>query len=61
MEQVLFTIACITVFWMWFFELTLAGRVVKNLDSTDGLINIFNKCSALFIWSTAMYLFIGLI
>ncbi|HCF54783.1 MAG TPA: amino acid transporter [Bacillus sp. (in: Bacteria)] len=61
MEQVVFTIACITVSWMWFFGLTLAGRVMRNLDSTGGLMNIFNKCSALFIWGTAIYLLIGLI
>ncbi|MBC5636323.1 LysE family transporter [Ornithinibacillus sp. BX22] len=61
MEQVLFTIACITVSWIWFFGLMLVGAVMKKLDGTGGLMNIFNKCSALFIWGTAIYLFIGLI
>ncbi|WP_242143053.1 MULTISPECIES: LysE/ArgO family amino acid transporter [unclassified Bacillus cereus group] len=60
-EQIFFTMACITVSWIWFFGLTLAGTVIKNLDSTGSLMNIFNKCSALFIWGTAVYLFIGLI
>lgn len=60
-EQVIFTIACITVSWIWFFGLTLVGTVMKKIDSTGGLMNIFNKCSALFIWGTAIYLFIGLI
>ncbi|EMA6343012.1 LysE/ArgO family amino acid transporter [Bacillus cytotoxicus] len=60
-EQIFFAIACITVSWIWFFGLTLAGTVIKNLDSTGSLMNIFNKCSALFIWGTAVYLFIGLI
>lgn len=60
-EQVLFTIACITVSWIWFFGLTLAGTVMKKLDSTGNVMSIFNKCSALFIWGTAMYLFVGLI
>ncbi|MGH1019531.1 LysE/ArgO family amino acid transporter [Bacillus mycoides] len=59
-EQVIFTIACITVSWIWFFGLTLAGTVMKKIDGTGGLMNIFNKCSALFIWGTAIYLFIGL-
>lgn len=59
-EQVFFTIACITVSWIWFFGLTLAGTVMKKLDSTGSLMNIFNKCSALFIWGTAIYLCIGL-
>ncbi|CAI8928968.1 MULTISPECIES: LysE/ArgO family amino acid transporter [Bacillus] len=60
-EQVIFTIACITVSWIWFFGLTLAGTVMKKIDGTGGLMNIFNKCSALFIWGTAIYLFIALI
>lgn len=59
-EQVLFTIACITVSWIWFFGIMLAGSIMKKLDGTGGLMNIFNKCSALFIWGTAIYLFIGL-
>ncbi|WP_242272947.1 LysE/ArgO family amino acid transporter [Bacillus cereus group sp. BfR-BA-01538] len=60
-EQVLFTIACITVSWIWFLGLTLAGTFIKKLDDTGSLMNIFNKCSALFIWGTAIYLLIGLI
>jgi L-lysine exporter family protein LysE/ArgO len=60
-EQVFFTITCITVSWIWFFGLMLAGAVMKKLDGTGGLMNIFNKFSALFIWGTAIYLFIGLI
>ncbi|OPA26161.1 lysine transporter LysE [Bacillus cereus] len=60
-EQVLFTIACITVSWIWFLGLTLAGTFIKKLDGTGSLMNIFNKCSALFIWGTAIYLLIGLI
>lgn len=60
-EQVLFTIACITVSWIWFFGLTLAGTVIKKIDSAGNIMNLFNKCSALFIWGTAIYLFCGLI
>ncbi|MBJ7987315.1 MULTISPECIES: LysE/ArgO family amino acid transporter [Bacillus] len=60
-EQVIFTITCITVSWIWFFGLTLAGTFMKKIDETGSLMNIFNKCSALFIWGTAIYLFIGLI
>ncbi|OJD71014.1 LysE/ArgO family amino acid transporter [Bacillus sp. NH11B] len=60
-EQVIFTITCIIVSWIWFFGLTLAGTVMKKIDGTGGLMNIFNKCSALFIWGTAVYLLIGLI
>lgn len=60
-EQILFILACILVSWMWFFGLTLAGAVIKNLDGTGGLMKIFNKCSALFIWGTAIYISIGLV
>lgn len=60
-KQVFFTIACIAVSWIWFFGLTLAGAVMKKLDGAGKLMNIFNKCSALFIWGTAIYLFIGLL
>ncbi|MBP1933804.1 LysE/ArgO family amino acid transporter [Ammoniphilus resinae] len=59
-EQVFFTIACITVSWIWFLGLTLAGMVMKKLDGKGGLMNLFNKCSALFIWGTAIYLMGGL-
>ncbi|KYC89894.1 LysE family transporter [Heyndrickxia sporothermodurans] len=59
-EQVLFTVTCITVSWIWFFGLTLAGTVMRKLDGTGNFMIIFNKCSALFIWGTAIYLFIGL-
>lgn len=60
-EQVFFTIACIAVSWIWFFGLTLAGTMIKKLDGTGRLMNIFNKCSALFIWGTASYLCVGLV
>ncbi|HBZ09249.1 MAG TPA: amino acid transporter [Bacillus bacterium] len=60
-EQAFFTIACITVSWLWFLGLTIAGMALKKLDGKGGIMNIFNKCSALFIWGTAIYLVIGLI
>jgi L-lysine exporter family protein LysE/ArgO len=60
-EQILFILACILVSWIWFFGLTLAGAFIKNLDGTGSLMKIFNKCSALFIWGTALYISIGLV
>lgn len=60
LEQILFTIACISVSWIWFFGLTAAGRIMKKLDGKGKIMNTFNKCSALFIWGTAIYLMIGL-
>ncbi|MEH7236864.1 LysE/ArgO family amino acid transporter [Bacillus sp. JJ1562] len=60
-EQILFTATCILVSWMWFFGLTFAGAVMKKLDGTGTLMKLFNKCSAVFIWGTAIYLLIGLV
>ncbi|SES13785.1 L-lysine exporter family protein LysE/ArgO [Psychrobacillus sp. OK032] len=59
-EQLLFTVACIVVSWCWFFGLTFAGATMKKLDGTGKLMTIFNKCSAVFIWCTAVYLLVGL-
>lgn len=60
-ERIFFTVSCIVVSWIWFFGLTLAGSVIKKLDGKGKLMIIFNKSSALFIWGTAIYLFIGLL
>lgn len=60
-EQMLFTAACVLISWLWFFGLILAGASLKRLDSSGKLMNIFNKCSAIFIWATALYLLSGLL
>lgn len=60
-EQFIFTAACIIVSWLWFIGLMLAGSTMQRIDDTGRLMNIFNKCSAVFIWCTAVYLFFGLI
>lgn len=60
LEQVLFTVACISVSWAWFLGLIVAGNQIKKLNSIR-FIHIFHKGSALFIWGTAVYLFFGLI
>ncbi|MGE7934896.1 LysE/ArgO family amino acid transporter [Viridibacillus arvi] len=59
MEQIIFTVTCIAVSWCWFFALTLAGATMKKLDSSGTLMNLFNKCSSIFIWCTALFLFKG--
>lgn len=59
-EQILFTLTCIAVSWCWFFGLTFAGGTIKKLDGSGSLMNIFNKCSAIFIWCTALLLLKGL-
>ncbi|MGN4125169.1 LysE/ArgO family amino acid transporter [Lysinibacillus sphaericus] len=60
-EQIIFTSACISISWLWFFGLTFAGASLKKIDSSGKLMNVFNKCSAVFIWATAIYLLSGLL
>ncbi|WP_342532466.1 LysE/ArgO family amino acid transporter [Lysinibacillus sp. FSL K6-0057] len=60
-EQMMFTVACVFISWLWFFGLTLTGASFKKLDSAGKLMRIFNKCSAIFIWATACYLASGLL
>lgn len=61
LDLILFTVSCVTVSWLWFIGLTVAGTTMKRLDNQKILMNVFNKGSALFIWGTALYLLIGLI
>ncbi|WDU77490.1 LysE/ArgO family amino acid transporter [Lysinibacillus sp. G01H] len=59
-EQMMFTIACVFISWLWFFGLTFTGASFKKLDGSGKLMRVFNKCSAVFIWATACYLASGL-
>lgn len=59
-EQFFFTFACIMVSWIWFFGLTVAGAIFKKLDQSGSILTFFNKCSAVFIWGTAVYLLLDL-
>lgn len=56
----LFTATCIVVSWIWFFGLMFVGSFMKQLNTRTKVMTIFNKCSAVFIFATAVYLFIGL-
>lgn len=60
-EQMMFTVACVLISWLWFFGLTLTGASFKKLDGSGKMMRLFNKCSAVFIWATACYLAIGLL
>lgn len=59
-EQFLFTASCIIISWLWFTGLMISGSILKRIDDSGRIMNTFNKCSALFIWGTAVYLIIGL-
>lgn len=56
-----FTIACITVSWIWFFGLALAGKAIGNLDTGGRFLKRLNQASALLIWGIALYLAFQLI
>ncbi|WP_251548945.1 LysE/ArgO family amino acid transporter [Neobacillus muris] len=60
-EKVIFALACILVSWMWFFGLSLAGRISGKLDQSGRILLIVNKLSALVMWGAAVYLLITLI
>jgi L-lysine exporter family protein LysE/ArgO len=55
-ELLFFTIACISVSWAWFIGLSILGAAVKKINIPSRVFILFNKCSALFIWGTALYL-----
>jgi L-lysine exporter family protein LysE/ArgO len=55
-EKVVFTIVCIFVSWLWFFGLSIVGRLAGKLDQTGQFINTLNKISAVIMWGTAVYL-----
>jgi L-lysine exporter family protein LysE/ArgO len=58
-EKAVFMIVCILVSWLWFFGLSIIGRLVGKLDQTGQFINILNKISAVIMWGTAVYLVIS--
>lgn len=59
-EQIRFAATCIAVSWCWFIGLTFAGAAIKKLDGSGSLMTVINKCSAIFIWCTALLLAKGL-
>lgn len=55
-EKWIFTLACITVSWLWFLGLAILGRLMGKLDPEGKWMNLLNKVSALIIWGVAVYL-----
>ncbi len=56
LDKAIFTIVCILVSWIWFFGLSIIGRVVGKLHQTGQFISRLNKISAVIMWGTAVYL-----
>jgi L-lysine exporter family protein LysE/ArgO len=59
-EKAVFTVVCIFVSWLWFFGVSIAGRLAGKLDQSGKFINTLNKISAVIMWGTAVYLILTL-
>jgi L-lysine exporter family protein LysE/ArgO len=59
-ERVIFTAACITVSWLWFLGIAIAGKIVGNVDKDGRFLKIINRISAIMIWGVAAYMAIQL-
>ncbi|WHY69195.1 LysE/ArgO family amino acid transporter [Neobacillus sp. SuZ13] len=57
--KITFMVVCILVSWLWFFGLSIVGRLVGKVDSSGRFILILNKISAIIMWGTAIYLMIS--
>jgi L-lysine exporter family protein LysE/ArgO len=51
-----FALACILVSWLWFFGLSVVGRLIGKLDQSGRFLVMMNRISAIIIWGTAIYL-----
>lgn len=60
-QLLFFTIACVFISWIWFLGLAVLGATLKKINIRSQLFVLFNKCSAIFIWGTAIYLLISLL
>jgi len=60
-DRLIFTFACITVSWLWFFGLALLGKAIGQFDSEGRLLKIINRVSAVIIWGVAVHLAIQVI
>jgi len=58
--KITFMVVCILVSWLWFFGLSIVGRLIGRLDASGRFILILNKISAIIMWGTAIYLMISL-
>ncbi|MDM5154534.1 LysE/ArgO family amino acid transporter [Bacillus sp. DX1.1] len=60
-EKWAFTLATITISWIWFIGLALAGRMLGKVDPSGRTIVMLNKISGVIIWGVALYMFVQLI
>lgn len=57
---VAFTAACVSVSWLWFIGLALAGRMVRALDGSGAVLRLLNRVSAVIMWASGIYLLYNL-
>ncbi|MGG1878546.1 LysE/ArgO family amino acid transporter [Paenibacillus sp. 7541] len=55
-DKTAFALACITISWLWFIGLGLAGRAAGRLDRSGKVLSLLNRVSAIVMWGTAGYL-----
>ncbi|WP_409299767.1 LysE/ArgO family amino acid transporter [Peribacillus sp. SCS-155] len=55
-EKIAFGLACILVSWLWFTGLGVAGSITGKLDPSGRFLSLLNKCSALVMWATVIYI-----
>ena len=53
-NKIAFTIACISVSWLWFFLLAILGKMIGSIDKTGKLLTIINKISSIIIIIVAL-------
>ncbi|NUF80010.1 LysE/ArgO family amino acid transporter [Staphylococcus aureus] len=53
-NKIAFTIACISVSWLWFFLVAILGKMVGSIDKTGKLLTIINKISSIIIIIVAL-------
>jgi L-lysine exporter family protein LysE/ArgO len=58
-NRFVFTFACILNSWLWFFGLTVLGRMLGSIDRNGRALGILNKVSAVIIWSSVVYLVVS--
>ena len=54
--QIIFTLTCILISWIWFFSLAVAGYNIKKLNKSGTILTIINKVTAIIIWAIAFYI-----
>ncbi|QLK85298.1 LysE/ArgO family amino acid transporter [Staphylococcus sp. 17KM0847] len=53
-EKIAFTLATISISWLWFIGLAVAGKQMRKIDSSGSLILIVNKVSSIIILIVAL-------